>query len=155
MSLRSISPRWCRIPSVSTSSPSRSASSDSRLLHRARGALEKSATIADEAVGVLASTGNPALVSQARSLQVRLELFSGRQVAIAGWLDAFGDLPEVFGLDVVYEYPPLTLAHALIADGTEEHLGRADSILSRLGEAAERSANTFRRIQVRCLQALL
>ena len=125
------------------------------LLHRARGELEKSAMTAEEAVGVLASTGNPALVSQARSLQVRLELLSGRQVAVASWLDAFGDLPDTFSLDVVYEYPPLTLAHALIADGREESYARADSILSRLGEAAERSANTFRCIQVRCLQVLL
>jgi LuxR family maltose regulon positive regulatory protein len=125
------------------------------LVHRARGALAKSAMIADEAAGMLALTGNPALVSQARSLQMRLELLSGRQVALASWLDAFGDLPEVFGLDVVWEYPPLTLAHALIADGSAENLDRADSILSRLGEAAERSANIFRRIQVKCLQALL
>jgi LuxR family maltose regulon positive regulatory protein len=125
------------------------------LVHRARGALEKSAMIADEAAGMLALTGNPALVSQARSLQMRLELLSGRQVALASWLEASGDLPEVFGLDVVWEYPPLTLTHAHIVDGTKEHLDRADSILSRLGEAAERSANTFRLIQVRCLQALL
>ncbi len=125
------------------------------LLHRARGAFEKSKMIADEAAGMLALTGNPVLVSQARSLQMRLELLSGRQVALASWLDAFGDLPEVFGLDVVWEYPPLTLAHALIADGSAENLDRADSILSRLGEAAERNANTFRLIQVRCLQALL
>ena len=125
------------------------------LLHQARGAFEQSAAIADEAVRVLASTGNPALVSQAHSLQMRLELIAGRRVALADWLNALGALPEVFGLDVVYEYPPLTLAHALIADGTEEHLDRAGSILSRLGETAERSANTFRRIQVRCLQALL
>ena len=125
------------------------------MLHRARGAFEKSAAIADEAVRLLASTGSPALVSQARSLQVRLELLSGGKVAIASWLDAFGDLPDVFSLDVVWEYPPLTLTHALIADGTEERLRRADSMLVRLSETAKRSANVFRRIQVGCLQALL
>jgi LuxR family transcriptional regulator, maltose regulon positive regulatory protein len=125
-------------------------------LRLAEGRSQEALEVMDQFMVVVSDLNLP-LGTEVQLLRARLARLCGRPVAAAvvarSLLPPAGEGP--LGLDVCYEFSPLSALALLLLEGDKDDLAACAAGLQRLLTVAEANGNTFRVVQCLILEALL
>jgi LuxR family maltose regulon positive regulatory protein len=97
-------------------------------------------------------TGSSGILIEAQSLASRLALLEEQVPDVSRWATLISDEIPLIAL---LQFPHLTLASVLLAQGTPGALLKAGELLAQLRQAAESTYNTWRLMEITAMQALL
>jgi LuxR family maltose regulon positive regulatory protein len=100
-------------------------------------------------------SNNPHHLTLARSVQARLSLLQGDQLSTVRWLDMVESSAYEGTFFFWLEQPRLTQCRALIANGSEDSLRRAEVRLQEYLQECQDTYNTPRMIEILLLQVLI
>jgi LuxR family maltose regulon positive regulatory protein len=122
-------------------------------VYQARGQADKARDTIESVCEHLMGVRNLVMLQRAEAYQADLALRQGRLAQALNWAQGFD--PKPFENMYLFHEPRMTLARVLIAQGSEDSLMQADSLLKDLEAFLAKIYNTRFLIEVFALQALL
>ncbi len=127
------------------------------LIRRAEGDPDGALELLDEAARRYEGDFSPD-VRPVAAVRARLLIAQGKLAEARAWAREH-DLTATDGLDYLHEYEHVTVARLLLAEGTrdrsDERIGEADGLLTRLLDAADAGGRTGSAIDILVVQALV